>query len=173
MAMAQPFLLNSFTLCLRWIQHNSFPVGLVAVDTTGDSNADTVLRVQQQANLNLSSQQRSEGQDLDIDGDGVADMVAVDTTGDGNFDTVVQLDAATEKVKLAQQQAVTVPPEASSVGQLVTDSVCSRMDAIHMCAGSSSEARARLDAVVDYARRALAMQPPELDDVDSTQAVQI
>merc|ERR1711871_1842110 len=65
---------------------------LVAVDTTGDEQVDTVLKVTEDSNF--TEQQLRDGQEIDVDGDGVADMVAIDTTGDGHLDTVVQLNDA-------------------------------------------------------------------------------
>merc|ERR1740138_299315 len=66
---------------------------LIAIDTTGDGAADTVLRVNdtEGAYAELTHDQVAGGQRLDLDDDGDDEMIAVDTTGDGHLDTVVAI----------------------------------------------------------------------------------
>ena len=144
---------------------------LVAVDTNGDHDADTVLRVQKTGETKLSQQEIADGQPLDLDGDGIADMVVVDTTGDGHMDTAVELDSAVNKIRAAVNNAPEpVVPRGNLVAQMVTESVCMRMKAIPMTAGTVTETQKQLEAVLSYARETLSL-PSSNPNTDSEQHV--
>ena len=121
----------------------------------------TLQRIYAQARQNFKL---GEGQTLDIDGDGVADMVVVDTTGDGNLDTAVQLDSAAHKLALAEERATDAAKSeqvranvqnSAEVVKLLTDSVCARIDVISMCSVNVAEAREQLETVIRHAKAKL------------------
>ena len=131
---------------------------LVAIDTSGNHDADTILRVQKRNEAKLSQSELAKGQALDLDGDGIPDMVAVDTTGDGHLDTAVELDSAIDKISAAVNSAPEpIVPRGNVVAQLVTESVCMRMKAIPMTAGTVANTQKYFDAVLSYARETLSL----------------
>jgi len=73
--------------------HHDGHSNLIAIDTSGTGEADTVLRVDDSEGAygRLTAEQIEHGQRLDLDDDDIADMICVDTTGDGHLDTVVAI----------------------------------------------------------------------------------
>jgi len=74
--------------------HHDGHSNLIAIDTSGTGDADTVLRVDDSEGAydRLTDDQIAHGQRLDLDDDDEADMIAFDSTGDGHLDTVVAID---------------------------------------------------------------------------------